>query len=64
MSGVEDVLMKNKKMPLGRGIKNGMMFFGECHKDTNKSDTNKNFLSVLKNLKPLLKMSDIRCFCF
>jgi hypothetical protein len=32
MSGVEDVLMKNEKMPLGRGIKNGMMFFGECYK--------------------------------
>jgi hypothetical protein len=31
MSGVEDVLMKNEKMPLGRGIKNGE-FFGECYK--------------------------------
>ena len=48
MSGVGDVLMKNEKMPLGRGIKNGE-FFGECYKDINKSDTNKNFLSVLKN---------------
>ena len=49
MSGVEDVLMKNEKMPLGRGIKNEMMFFEGSAKVENKSDTNKNFLSVLTN---------------
>ena len=49
MSGVEDVLMKNEKMPLGRGIKNEMMFFEGSANVENKSDTNKNFLSVLKN---------------
>jgi len=37
-----------KKSPWG-GAEKTVSFFGECYKDTNKSDTNKNILSVLKN---------------
>jgi len=40
--------MKNEKKAPGAGQKNGE-FFGEYHKDIKISDTNKNFLSVLKN---------------
>ena len=38
-----------KKKPLGRGIKNGMVFFEGTAKVEKISDTNKNILSVLKN---------------